>query len=680
MKARSLHGILGVIVALLAVALHQAAMADTVDVWQWRNPLPNGNSFFNVQFLNGIFIGYGSTSELVLSSDGTNWTDLSIPFNGTISQMAYGNGHYIIAGTSQSGMPIASSPDLVNWTSAKLGTNNLVTSIAFGNGVFVAGSAGSPSSAPSIWVSTNCVDWSQASTQTVSEIAYGNGHFVATPYQVQGAVLVSTDGISWNSVTIDNTNFFHSISFANGRFYADGYHSVTIYDFSALYFSADGLNWSSAPDPRAGVYKYTPIHTLFGNGILLGETVTYPSLQSTTSALFVSPDGTNFASIAANNFNHVGYSTFGNGVFVNSYLQTSVDATNWSVSAISPPSSSSYTVQDIFTATNGDYVAVTSPLLVSSNGLKFTFLTNTIPVSVSRVKFANGLFHAVGIGGALARSTNGFDWVTRNSATANSLYDIEFGNSLWVAVGTNGTITASSTGNTWALQTSDTSLSLNGIAYGNNLFVVVGNNGTVLTSSSGGIWTPQFANTAESLDKVVYGNDQFVAVGAQGTIITSSNGVDWSTRASGSSIELSDIAFGDGMFCAVGTAYPTNVVLTSTDGSTWTPRQTYMQHSFYGTGIGVRFLNGTFFLFSEDSILQSGPVRPVQLQLTSDSVTPTVTMQSSAGLVFRLQSAGTLTGPWQDLGLFTMPENGRLIFPDAAASNQPREFYRAIEP
>jgi hypothetical protein len=91
-------------------------------------------------------------------------------------------------------------------------------------------------------------------------------------------------------------------------------------------------------------------------------------------------------------------------------------------------------------------------------------------------------------------------------------------------------------------------------------------------------------------------------------------------------------------------------------------------------------LNGTFFLLSENSILQSGPVQPVQLQLISNGATATVTMHAKAGLIFRLQSAGAIVGPWKELGLFTMPENGSLTFPDASATGQPRQYYRAIEP
>lgn len=641
--------------------------ADTLDIWNWRNPLPNGGPYFNVQFLNGQLIGYGATPGLVTSTDGTNWTARSIPFNGGIGQMAYGNGQYVVVGSAGSSSPIATSPDLQNWTAGNIGMSGTLTSVAFGGGVFVAG--------PPLFTSTNGTDWFQTSTQSVTDIAYGNGYFVGTLNTVLGQVLVSPDGNAWTPITIATNNFFNSVSFANGLFYAAGYHFMSIFYIPVLYVSADGLSWTSIPDPRGD--GNSRFHVLSGNGILTGQILGPPTPPM--APLYITIDGTNFSAVTPNNFSNKTFNAFGNGVFVSGFLQTSVDITNWSTSAISP-TNRGYSVQDIFITTNGYAALSTASLLTSSSGLKFSFVTNTVPVQISRVKLANGLYHGVGSGGALARSTNGLDWVTRNSASANSLYDIDYGNSVWAAVGANGTITTSSTGNAWSLQTSGTSISLNGIVYGTNLFAVVGGNGTVLTSSTGASWTPQFSGSTANLNKVAYGNGKFIAVGANGTIVSSSNAVDWFVQTSGVSVDLFDIAFGDGVFCAVGSTALANAVLTSADGITWTSRYLPVTKFAYGSGLSVRYLNGTFFVLTESDILQSGPVRPVQLQLTFNSVKPTVKMQSSTGLLFRLQSAGALSGPWQNLGLFTMPGSGSLEYPDASASSQPQEFYRAMAP
>ena len=63
-------------------------------------------------------------------------------------------------------------------------------------------------------------------------------------------------------------------------------------------------------------------------------------------------------------------------------------------------------------------------------------------------------------------------------------------------------------------------------------------------------------------------------------IITSPNGIDWTIRHSRASQSMMDVTFGDGKFVAVGTnetrdklgnwSDETAVVLTSSDGVTWT--------------------------------------------------------------------------------------------------------------
>lgn len=93
----------------------------------------------------------------------------------------------------------------------------------------------------------------------------------------------------------------------------------------------------------------------------------------------------------------------------------------------------------------------------------------------------------------------------------------------------------------------------------------------------------------------------------------------------------------------------------------------------------MRFLNGTFWVFSDTYILQSGPVTPVQLQINFASSPPQVSVTASSNLLLELQSAGALTGPWQNLGLFTNPPSGSFIFTDSSATG-PQRFYRAAAP
>lgn len=463
--------------AFVAISFSSPAN-DTLDIWRWRNPLPSGSTRGSIAFLNNQFVVITSGPGVLTSPDGTNWTDHSVLIDGTLNQITYGNGHYVAVGSGANGGLIATSTDLANWTTNAPGIPYPLNAVAFGDGVFaVVGSIGSvPSNnyAGYLITSTDGVNWTlraSPSNSPITDIVYGAGKFVAALNSGQGEVLVSDNGSDWSFATVSSGRNFTQLSFASGKFFASGLHYLSFTAVPDLSYSADGLTWHPASDPRpTGLAEFQAVS---GNGLLLGINGT--SIDPLSSSI----DGSNFTSFAANNYLYSGSVAFGNGVFVNSSLQASQDGTNWSPSAISPATG---LISELLQNSSG-YVVIASPLLVSSNGLKFSVTTNTMPIYPGRVRFANGLYH--GVRGGIVRSTNGLDWELRNSATTQILNDIEFGNSLWVAVGNNGTITASTTGNAWSLRTSGTAVALNGIIFANNLFVVVGQSGTVLTSTDG---------------------------------------------------------------------------------------------------------------------------------------------------------------------------------------------------
>lgn len=99
---------------------------------------------------------------------------------------------------------------------------------------------------------------------------------------------------------------------------------------------------------------------------------------------------------------------------------------------------------------------------------------------------------------------------------------------------------------------------------------------------------------------VVSANGTLVAVGEMGTILTSNDGTNWTPRASGTQMDLRDCAFGAGHYVVVGD-YGT--VLASIDLQTWTPQ---FAGTFYSLR-GITFANGQFVCVGEQaSILTSG--------------------------------------------------------------------------
>jgi photosystem II stability/assembly factor-like uncharacterized protein len=99
---------------------------------------------------------------------------------------------------------------------------------------------------------------------------------------------------------------------------------------------------------------------------------------------------------------------------------------------------------------------------------------------------------------------------------------------------------------------------------------------SILISSCGG-----------SSDSHTQGNSSFVAVGDAGTIVTSTDGITWTSRNSGTTNSLSGVAYGNGSFVTVGDA---GTIVTSTDGITWTSRNSGTTNSLSGVAYG----NGSF--------------------------------------------------------------------------------------
>src|SRR5690348_10433934 len=88
---------------LLVSAITVAAAAlDSLNLWHFRNPLPTGNPLSAVQFLNGHFISVGSSGEVIVSSNGVEWTRHVTP-GADLAGVAFGNGVYVVVGSDSLG-------------------------------------------------------------------------------------------------------------------------------------------------------------------------------------------------------------------------------------------------------------------------------------------------------------------------------------------------------------------------------------------------------------------------------------------------------------------------------------------------------------------------------------------------------------------------------------------------
>ncbi len=133
------------------------------------------------------------------------------------------------------------------------------------------------------------------------------------------------------------------------------------------------------------------------------------------------------------------------------------------------------------------------------------------------------------------------------------------------------------------------------IAYGNGQFVAAGSH----TSSDGVSWSHSGSDYGGA-HGITFGEGVFVGVGMDG-ITWSTNGTNWihgtlippvTTRL------VQGVAHGNGRFVAVGG--PTRV-LTSPDGSTWTPREVNIEQYVRSVAYGA----GRFVATAENALLIS---------------------------------------------------------------------------
>jgi hypothetical protein len=139
----------------------------------------------------------------------------------------------------------------------------------------------------------------------------------------------------------------------------------------------------------------------------------------------------------------------------------------------------------------------------------------------------------------------------------------------FVAVGDYGTILSSPNGMDWDYElvpTAVTNAVLLGVGGSSNLLLAVGSQGTVLWGTNVFLWnslTPK--PTTNDLQGVCWDNGQFVLSGGNGTVLTSPDGTNWTPRPTPTSAFLMSITAFPGGLVSVG-EYGT--ILTSTNGGT----------------------------------------------------------------------------------------------------------------
>jgi hypothetical protein len=583
--------------ALLGVLLLAAgalrANADALDNWQWRNPLPEGNTLTSVAYGGGNYVAVGEGGTILVSPDGVNWSDENTGTQ-SLTGVSYVNGEFLSLGASGA---ILSSTDGFSWTPESSGTSATLYGAAYdGSSTYVIVGAGG-----AILSSTDSVNWTpQNSTVTTNlySVVYALGEFVAVGDA--GTIVYSPDGANWTETPADTTNALTSVAYGINDIIAVGPQGDIV-------SSSDGVNWTE--DGPIGNLSCI----VFANNAFVALGANNTVVSSTDGAGFSTtvsgPDGLP-ASIA---YGPAGLVSVGTDL-QSSYgtISTSPDGNTWTLQ------SSGVTYQNLngmaYNGTTFVGAGANGTLVTSANGVTWATVFSGTTVSLNAV--TSGSTQTVVVGaGCILSSADAQNWRSDTLPVTTTYNGAAFGGGTYVAVGNNGTILSSTDGLTWTSETSGVSATLYGAAYGNGTFVAVGLGGAAVSSPDGVNWTSNPTGTGLTLTGVAFQNGGFVAVGLNGTILTSSNGTTWTPSNSGVTAMLTGIAAGDGYFLAVGAR---GTLLSSTDAITWTLRDPSVAAAQQLNGVGYGY--GTFVAVGTvGTIIQSQAIPGVGPIVTTGS-------------------------------------------------------------
>ena len=237
----------------------------------------------------GRFVSLTSVENARYSDDGSDWTEVSLPFNATMTSLTAGDNKFIATATGEA--RVASSLNGITWSEVALPLTAAWTDSVYGNGKFVLVATDTDivaSSSDGITWSTGSIpddtDGGVDSTTSVwSSVTYGKGKYVAISSS-DGATASSTDGVTWtrhDSAINFNPNY---IVYGNNRYVA-----VAESDGETAY-SFDGITWftnsSTLSDLSSVTFQVSNIK--YSNGIFF---VIGTDTGTATTIAFTSEDG-----------------------------------------------------------------------------------------------------------------------------------------------------------------------------------------------------------------------------------------------------------------------------------------------------------------------------------------------------------------------------------------------------
>lgn len=370
---------------------------------------PTTERFYDTVFANNIFVMVGHSS-IVTSPDGVSWTPTAAGLGGG-QGVVFANNTFVVVGGYGITEYILTSPDGDVWTvrmpHITIGRFNSVT---YAQNLFVAVGDDDHGSYTSdyknygeVFTSPDGITWTRVMKHHhgLTGVAFGNNIFVAVGYG--GAVVISTDTITWTEITTPSQNDLSAVTYANGMFVAVGAAGIIL-------TSPDGIEWTQRASPIGqGLYAVA-----FGNNAFVAT--------GYGGTILTSPDGIDWAQrtwAASTQYSRLTGIVFAKGLFV------------------------------IVGHAYEYYYSNAEPLLITSpDGIEWTTRTPAVDpiyggsgLGLRAVTFADNTFVAVGSLHSITTSPDGITWTLREWAYytyGGDFSSVIFGNNTFVAVGSYG--------------------------------------------------------------------------------------------------------------------------------------------------------------------------------------------------------------------------------------------------
>jgi hypothetical protein len=329
-------------------------------------------------------------SDPLFSQSSAGTTTLLAPAN-SYSFSAYGNGVWL--GFANAGSTVASSTDGQNWTQITLAVNPTAWgAVAFGAGYFVAITRGTGCIA--VYSNSSGQSWksvSMPSDSTWSALAYGNGTFAAIATGTNKVAYSTTFGSSWSTSTLPAALTWAGVAYGAGLFVAVSSGGSTITPTGASGSSGTvTLTFATQSTAPFIIGQTIVVSGMTPSGYNGTYKVTYCDTTTVRYANSTTAAGTIFGSIIGNSV--VAYSS---------------DAITWNVS--STPIQTTWASIDYG---NNSFVVVSSAGSKSAytqDGINW--YQSNLSITADQVRYGQGTFVAIGNSSGNAWiSDSGLEW------------------------------------------------------------------------------------------------------------------------------------------------------------------------------------------------------------------------------------------------------------------------------